>query len=199
MSSINLLPWRENKAKLEKQRYLTILVGIAISCFIVVMAGSRWLSYQITQQEARNAFLTQHINQLDKEIGEIQYINNKRDALAKRMQLIEQLQRSRNTTATIFSELVTHTPEGIRLTYLSRVDNTLLIDGKANSNNRLSTFIRNLNDSIYFTSPELSSVTATKPFSQAMSEFRLTISLSHELIPLSSTHADTLAAAETNL
>lgn len=199
MSSINLLPWRENKAKLEKQRYLTILVGIAISCFIVVMAGSRWLSYQITQQEARNAFLTQHINQLDKDIGEIQYINNKRDALAKRMQLIEQLQRSRNTTATIFSELVTHTPEGIRLTYLSRVDNTLLIDGKANSNNRLSTFIRNLNDSIYFTSPELSSVTATKPFSQAMSEFRLTISLSHELIPLSSTRADTLAAAETNL
>jgi type IV pilus assembly protein PilN len=199
MSSINLLPWRENKAKLENQRYLTILVGIAISCFIVVMAGSRWLSYQITQQEARNAFLTQHINQLDKDIGEIQYINNKRDALAKRMQLIEQLQRSRNTTATIFSELVTHTPEGIRLTYLSRVDNTLLIDGKANSNNRLSTFIRNLNDSIYFTSPELSSVTATKPFSQAMSEFRLTISLSHELIPLSSTRADTLAAAETNL
>ncbi|UTP72940.1 PilN domain-containing protein [Alteromonas sp. LMIT006] len=199
MSSINLLPWRENKAKLEKQRYLTILIGIAISCFIVVIAGSQWLSYQIIHQEARNAFLTQHINQLDKEIGEIQYINNKRDALAKRMQLIEQLQRSRNTTATIFSELVTHTPEGIRLTYLSRVDNTLLIDGKANSNNRLSTFIRNLNDSIYFTSPELSSVTATKPFSQAMSEFRLTISLSHELIPLSSTHADTLAAAETNL
>ncbi|MBE1286811.1 MAG: pilus assembly protein CpaD [Alteromonadaceae bacterium] len=199
MSSINLLPWRENKAKLEKQRYLTILVGIAISCFIVVMAGSQWLSYQITQQEARNAFLTQHINQLDKDIGEIQYINNKRDALAKRMQLIEQLQRSRNTTATIFSELVTHTPEGIRLTSLSRVDNTLLIDGKANSNNRLSTFIRNLNDSNYFTSPELSSVTATKPFSEAMSEFRLTISLSHELIPLSSTHADSLAAAKTNL
>lgn len=199
MSSINLLPWRENKAKLEKQRYLTIIVGIAISCFIVVMAGSQWLSYQIIQQEARNAFLTQHINQLDKDIGEIQYINNKRDALAKRVQLIEQLQRSRNITATIFSELVTHTPEGIRLTYLSRVDNTLLIDGKANSNNRLSTFIRNLNDSIYFTSPELSSVTATKPFSQAMSEFRLTISLSHELIPLSSTHADTLAAAERNL
>ncbi len=198
MSSINLLPWRENKAKLENQRYLTILVGIAISCFIVVMAGSRWLSYQITQQEARNAFLTQHINQLDKDIGEIQYINIKRDALAKRMQLIEQLQRSRNTTATIFSELVTHTPEGIRLTYLSRVDNTLLIDGKTNSNNRLSTFIRNLNDSIYFISPELSSVTATKQSSQAMSEFRLTISLSHELIPLSSTHADSLAAVETN-
>lgn len=199
MSSINLLPWREKKALLQKHRYLIILVGVAISCFIVVMSGSQWLSYQITQQEVRNAFLTQHINQLDKDIGEIQYINNKGDALAKRMHLIEQLQRSRNTTATIFSELVTLTPEGIRLTYLSRVDNTLLIDGKANSNNRLSTFIRNLNDSIYFISPELSSVTATKQSSQAMSEFRLTISLSHELIPLSSTHADTLAAVETNL
>ncbi len=198
MSSINLLPWREKKALLQKQRYLIILVGVAISCLIVVMAGSQWLSYQIIQQEARNAFLTQHINQLDKDIGEIQYINIKRDALAKRMQLIEQLQRSRNTTATIFSELVTLTPEGIRLTYLSRVDNTLLIDGKTNSNNRLSTFIRNLNDSIYFISPELSSVTATKQSSQAMSEFRLTISLSHELIPLSSTHADSLAAVETN-
>ncbi len=198
MSSINLLPWREKKALLQKQRYLIILVGVAISCLIVVMAGSQWLSYQIIQQEARNAFLTQHINQLDKDIGEIQYINIKRDALAKRMQLIEQLQRSRNTTATIFSELVTLTPEGIRLTYLSRVDNTLLIDGKTNSNNRLSTFIRNLNDSIYFISSELSSVTATKQSSQAMSEFRLTISLSHELIPLSSTHADSLAAVETN-
>jgi len=199
MSSINLLPWREKKALLQKQRYLIILVGVAISCFIVVMAGSQWLSYQIIQQEARNAFLTQHINQLDKDIGEIQYINIKRGALAKRMQLIEQLQRSRNTTATIFSELVTLTPEGIRLTYLSRVDNILLIDGKTNSNNRLSTFIRNLNNSIYFISPELSSVTATKQSSQAMSEFRLTISLSHELIPLSSTHTDTLAAVETNL
>ncbi len=199
MSSINLLPWREKKARAQKQRYLIILVSVAISCLIVVMTGSQWLSYQITQQEARNAFLTQHINQLDKDIGEIQYINNKRDALVKRMQLIEQLQRSRNTTATIFSELVTLTPEGIRLTYLSRIDNTLLIDGKTNSNNRLSTFIRNLNDSIYFISPELSSVTATKQSSQAMSEFRLTISLSHELIPLSSTHADTLASVETNL
>ena len=102
MSSINLLPWREKKALLQKQRYLIILVGVAISCLIVVMAGSQWLSYQIIQQEARNAFLTQHINQLDKDIGEIQYINIKRDALAKRMQLIEQLQRSRNATATIF-------------------------------------------------------------------------------------------------
>lgn len=196
MSSINLLPWREKKAQQQKQRYLLGLVGIALICFMLVWATSKGLYYLISQQEARNAFLSQHITQLDKDIGQIQFINNKRDALAKRMKLIEQLQQSRNTAATIFSQLVKLTPEGIRLTYFSRVDNTLLIDGQTNSNNRLSTFIRNLNESAYFIAPELSSVTASTGSAQALSEFRLTISLSQELVPVSDSLDDTLASLE---
>jgi type IV pilus assembly protein PilN len=194
MSSINLLPWREKKAQQQKQRYLSGLVGIALICFMLVWATSKGLYHLISQQEARNAFLSQHITQLDKDIGQIQFINNKRDALAKRMKLIEQLQQSRNTAATIFSQLVKLTPEGIRLTYFSRVDNTLLIDGQTNSNNRLSTFIRNLNESVYFIAPELSSVTASTGSAQALSEFRLTISLSQELVPVSDSLDDTLAS-----
>lgn len=196
MSSINLLPWREKKAQQQKQRYLSGLVGIALICFMLVWATSKGLYYLISQQEARNAFLSQHITQLDKDIGQIQFINNKRDALAKRMKLIEQLQQSRNTAATIFSQLVKLTPEGIRLTYFSRVDNTLLIDGQTNSNNRLSTFIRNLNESAYFIAPELSSVTASTGSAQALSEFRLTISLSQELVPVLDSLDDTLASLE---
>lgn len=196
MSSINLLPWREKKAEQQKQRYLLGLLGIALGSLVLVWAISQGLSHFISQQEARNAYLSQHISQLDIDIREIQFINRKRDALAQRMTLIEQLQQSRNTVATIFSELVRLTPEGIRLTYLSRVDNTLLIDGETNSNNRLSTFIRNFNESAYFMSPELSSVTASTESTQAMSEFRLTISLSQELVPATDSLDDTMVNLE---
>jgi type IV pilus assembly protein PilN len=185
MSSINLLPWRERTAQQQKQRFLFILATLAIVTLAIVWGVSQWFDSNHQRQLERNALLQQHISQLDLAIANIQDIGEKREALIQRMTLIETLQQSRNASALIFTNLAVMTPDGLALQAVRRVDNTLLIDGHSASNNRLSGFIRALDDTPYFVAPELSSVTATPDSGRAVSDFRLTLSLSPALSPTS--------------
>ncbi len=183
MSSINLLPWREQAAQQQKQRFMVLLCSLALLSFALVWAVAQWFDHNHQQQLQRNAFLQQHIGQLDTDIASIQDINDKREALEQRMALIETLQQSRNAATLIFANLASMTPDGLALQAVRRIDNTLLIDGHSASNNRLSGFIRALDEAPYFLDPELSSVTATPNSNRAMSDFRLTLSLSPLLSP----------------
>jgi len=184
MPHINLLPWREKQREQQKKQYLGILGFVAIAAlglmYLVGMAID-----QITQnQNQRNQFLQQQIAVLDVKIAKIKDIRESKEALEQQIALIEQLQDSRNVAPNVINELVKVTPSGIAYLSLKRRDRKIEVLGISDSNNHLSEFMRQLEDSDIFINAELTSIVANTGTAEAGSEFKLNFSISPVLMPL---------------
>lgn len=183
MAKINLLPWRESLRQKQKQQYLTSLGLLAIVVFGLFWLAGEVLDQQIRNQNARNDYLKQEIDVLNTQIDEIKRIKEAKEEIVLRMALIEQLQVSRNVTPIVFEELARLVPSGVSFNSLSRQDNQLKFVGTSESNNRLSAFVRGLENSEVFVNPVLSSIVADASASNAISDFELTLSLSSKYAP----------------
>ncbi len=158
MPRINLLPWRE---ELRKQRQKNF--GIAAAVAVALAAGAVWYVHafyaaQIDQQRRRNEFLQAEIKKLDAQITEIQELQSTRDRLIARMQIIDQLQRSRPEIVHLFDELVRTLPEGVFLNSIKQTGDRILIKGVAQSSTRVSNYMRQLEASEWFRDPGLNIV-----------------------------------------
>lgn len=180
MAKINLLPWREALRQRQKQQYLASLGGVAILTFGLFWIAGQFIDQQIRNQQSRNLYLTQQIEILDSQISEIKRIREKKTEIAIRMSLIEQLQVSRNLTPILFEEIAKSVPSGISLNSMSRKGNHIKIVGISESNNRLSSFMRALDESKVFIQPELSSIVADTSAANAVSDFELSMKISPE-------------------
>lgn len=154
--SINLLPWRE-ELKVEHQREFFTLLGLAVGFAVGLMLCIHMLvAKQITNQNNDNDYLKHQISLLDQQISEIQELEKEKRQLLARMDIIQQLQKSRPQIVRLFDGLVRIVPDGLYLTSVSRTGNKVLLDGKAESNTRVSTFMRNIESSGWLKSPLLS-------------------------------------------
>jgi type IV pilus assembly protein PilN len=184
MAKINLLPWRESLRQTQKKQYLGSLVVVSVVVFIVFWVAGQVIDQQVRNQNSRNNYLKQQIEVLDRQIAQIKEINDAKDAIGLRMALIEQLQVSRNLTPIIFDELAKLVPPGVEFNKMSRSDNSIRITGVTDSNNRLSSFMRSLEDSEVFVNPVLSSITADRNGLNAVSDFELTFAISAKYGPV---------------
>ncbi len=175
MSRINLLPWREQKRQ-EQQREFSIIAGFAavLACIGVFYAYTH-VNGLIEYQQNRNTFLQNEIRLLDRQIAEIKELQATRDALVARINIIQQLQSSRPVIVHLFDELVTTLPNGMHLTSVVQRGNSLEINGRAESNARISAFMRNLEDSPWFNEPVLQVIEVQVQNNQRLSHFRLTV------------------------
>ena len=176
MPRINLLPWRE---ELRKQRQKNF--GIAAAAAVALAAGTVWYTHayfngEIDQQRRRNQFLNKEIKAMDDQIAEIQELEATRDRLIARMQIIDQLQRSRPEVVHLFDELVRTLPDGVSLNSIRQTGNRLLIKGVAQSSTRVSNYMRNLDASPWFRDPGLNIIQVVGGTgSDAISEFTLVV------------------------
>lgn len=178
MAKINLLPWRESLRQTQKKRYIGSLIAVSVAVLAVFWIAGQVFDQQIRNQNSRNNYLKQQIEVLDRQIAQIQEISAAKEAISIRMSLIKQLQISRNLTPIIFDELAKIVPTGVSFNKMSRMDNQIKIIGTSESNNRLSSFMRALEESKVFIDPVLSSIVADKSGSNAMSDYELTFSIS---------------------
>ncbi len=183
MAHINLLPWRESQRQAQKQQYFGILFVTAVFVGLIFWFVGAFIDQQISNQNARNDFLQQEIATLDTQIQKIKTIKDTKMAIEQRMALIEQLQTSRNIAAHVFDELARIVPPGVSFRTMSRNGNRIDIEGISDSNNRLSDFMRRLETSRVFTNGELSSIVADTSSTNAVSDFRLTFTISREVAP----------------
>lgn len=183
MAHINLLPWREHQRQAQKQQYLGVLFVTAVFVALIFWFVGAFIDQQISHQQARNTFLQNQIAILDTEIEKIKTIKDAKAAIEQRMALIEQLQTSRNIAPHVFDELARIVPPGVAFRAMSRTGNRIDIEGISDSNNRLSDFMRRLETSEVFTNGVLSSIVADTSSSDAVSEFRLTFSISPKVAP----------------
>jgi type IV pilus assembly protein PilN len=155
MTRINLLPWREELRQERQKQFMTILVLIAILGLAIWGLIHVQMNGKIEYQNQRNSYLTAEIKKLDKEIAEIRELQKVRRSLVERMEVIQDLQASRPSIVHLFSDLVSTVPNGVYLKTLEQTNDTLKITGEAESNARVSSYMRNLNGSEWLKDPNL--------------------------------------------
>jgi type IV pilus assembly protein PilN len=174
MPRINLLPWREQERKVRRREFGVALGGAAIAGIIFVLGGKVLYSSWIDSQNAKNGLLKKEIVKLDAQIADIQDLENRKQRLVARMEIIEKLQRKRPEIVHLFDELVKTVPEGIYLTQLKESGKKLEIKGVAQSSTRVSTFMRNIDSSSWMDNPQLQVVETAKDSTTGGSSFTLT-------------------------
>ncbi len=174
MPRINLLPHRELKRKERRREFAVALGGAAIAGIILVGFGKILYGSWIEGQNEKNALLKKEILKLDAQIADIQDLENRKQRLVARMEIIEKLQRKRPEIVHLFDELVKTVPEGIYLTQIKETGKKLEMKGVAQSSTRVSTFMRNIDSSSWMDNPQLQVVETAKDSPVGGSSFTLT-------------------------
>lgn len=177
MAKINLLPWREERRQELKKEFLVILGGIAVMGAAIVVLGHMFVSGAISGQESRNAYMQRNIDELNAQVKEIQELEKKKRELIERMKVIQELQGNRPIIVRIFDEMVRTLPDGVFYRDLTRTETTVKLNGVAESNNRISSLMRNLENSEWFSEPALTSVKANPEFGEQASTFGLSFKI----------------------
>lgn len=177
MPSINLRPWREELRAERQKQFITTLVGVLIAAAVLVFLWQDHVNSMIEYQNSRNAYLKTSMVELDKKIKEIQELSAERQKLIDRMKVIQDLQGTRPVIVRVMDELVRTLSEGLYYTSLERKGDELAIKGMAESNNRISSLMRNLEASDWFASPNLKDVSAVKKdkSDEVLNSFDLTV------------------------
>jgi type IV pilus assembly protein PilN len=162
MPRINLLPWREEQRRERKLAFLVALGGGTIAAVLVGCALYLLMGSMVDAQNRRNDMLRAEIKLLDKQIEEINDLENAKQKFIARMEIIEKLQRSRPQIVHVFDEIVRTLPDGVYLTGVKQTDKKLKFEGVAQSSTRVSAFMRNLDGSEWLKNPELEVVETGK-------------------------------------
>jgi type IV pilus assembly protein PilN len=173
MIRINLLPHREEKRK-SRQKQFAILAGFAAAIGLAV-AGLLWVVFdaQITNQQGRNKYLTEEIAKLDKQIDEIKRIREETASLLAKKQVVEALQSNRSEPVYLLDQLLRQLPEGLYLKSFKQTGAKISVTGYAQSNARVSAFMRNIEASPYLGNPNLVEIKAVTINTQRANEFIL--------------------------
>ena len=158
MANINLLPWREWERERKQKEFLAQVGVVLVLAIGLVFGAGSYLDTQIEEQEGRNKFMNKHIKELDKRIAEIQDLQQQRTDLLARMRVIQELQGNRPVIVRVFDQVVNTLAKGVHYNRLEYQSNLLIVEGVAESNNRISALIRNINDSEWFTQPNLKGI-----------------------------------------
>jgi type IV pilus assembly protein PilN len=155
MPRINLLPWREEQRKERRQAFFVSLGVAAVAAGITTFAVNIYFNSLVDAQQSRNDRLNVEIASLDKQIAEIESLEAQKQQFIARMEIIERLQSSRPAIVHVFDELARTLPDGTQLTGITQTGNRLKIEGLAQSSTRVSTFMRNIDESDWMRNPEL--------------------------------------------
>jgi len=172
---INLLPWREEHRQEQKKQFammsmLTCILAAAIVGLIHIQMASK-IDYQVS----RNKYVSDEIANVDDEIKEISELQKVRRSLIERMEVIQDLQSSRPSIVHLFTEIVSTVPNGVYLESLTQVGSNLLVHGEAESNARVSTYMRNLSNSLWLKDPNLKVIEIEDKTINRVSTFTLTV------------------------
>jgi len=173
MAHINLLPWREERNKQKQREFAFIAGGSIVIAGLIVLLSHIHFDGKIVTQNQRNAFLKNEISVLDKRIGRIKELESLKDDLLARMNVIQELQSSRPESVHLMDELVRTIPEGVYLNSFAQKTRTIQMAGVAQSNARVSDYMRNIDASEWLTDPRLGLIRTTESNRRRVANFTL--------------------------
>lgn len=161
MILINLLPHREAARKRRRETFQAAMLASALVGLVIAGAIYWWFQMMIENQQGRNTFLQSEIKVLEGQIKEIASIEEEIAALRARQKAVEDLQSDRNLPVHLLAELVQQLPDGVYITSLKQTNQTVVMQGMAQSNERVSEMLRNLsNNTPWLSKPELVEIVA---------------------------------------
>jgi type IV pilus assembly protein PilN len=176
MARINLLPWREAERKKRQQEFgMMVLFGVVITLLLLVGAHMQ-IESQIDAQAQRNAYLKKEIAIVEHQIAEIKDLSKTKASLLARMNIIQELQSSRPQIVHLFDEVVSTLPDGVFLDSINQSGTRVEIAGQAQSNARVSAFMRNIENSAWLANPRLDVIESKESTGTGLSHFKLTAS-----------------------
>jgi type IV pilus assembly protein PilN len=155
MPKINLLPWREELRQKRKKEFLLAIVGAVLMGAALPFGTKIFYQQRISNQEARNTLLRTEIAELDRQIAEINELDAQKSRLLARMEIIDELQRSRPEAVHLVDEAVDILPEGTHMTALRQEGSRIQVAGISQSSTRISVLMRNIEDSPWLKDPRL--------------------------------------------
>jgi len=171
MPRINLLPWREAERKKRQRDFMVSMAGSLVAGLLVVALTNLAYSQMIGHQHERNNRLETEIVELEKSITEIDGLERQKERLLARMEIIEQLQRSRPEIVHLFDEVTRQLPEGVYLTGMKQTGATVEVQGVAQSSTRVSALMRQIDSSTWLTDPDVVKVETTEQGPGRKAEF----------------------------
>jgi len=172
---INLLPWREELREQRKREFLNVLVGVIVLAGVIIFGVDRYYNWSIDTQKERNAYISKKIDVLEERIAEIKLLKQKRNELLSRMKVIQDLQGNRPVIVRMFDELARRLADRVFFTSVQLQNKELKIQGVAESNNRISSQLRNFEESEWFADPNVTEIKADPSFGPQASRFQLTV------------------------
>ena len=173
MAHINLLPWRDELRKQKQQQFAVVTAGTAIMGALLVLLAHMQMNALIDNQNQRNQFLHKEIAELETRIAKIKDLEKTKAALLARMEIIQQLQHSRPRTVHLMDQLVYTLPDGVYLDRISQTGEALTLSGIAQSNARVSAYMRNIEDSKWIGRASLQVISNKSKTGTGMSHFTL--------------------------
>ena len=173
MTTINLLPWREEFRAEKRKEFLTLLGVVAVSALIILVVWDRLANARIDWQESRNQLLETEIKVLDKQVAEIKELKRRRQEMIDRIEVIQNLQVERPETVKLFDSLVRAIPDGLYLSKMQKNGTGVSLSGFSESNNRVSSLMRSLDGSTKFKDSNLTRVVADNLLGEDGSKFEM--------------------------
>ena len=171
MPRINLLPWREEERKRRQREFGVAMAAAVVAGVAVVMLTMFAYSQMIENQQARNQRLEEEIAVLQIKIEKIDGLERQKERLLARMEIIDQLQKSRPEIVHLFDEVARELPDGVYLTGIKQTGSRIEIRGVAQSSTRVSALMRQFDASEWLADPEVQRVETTQSGASRQAEF----------------------------
>ncbi len=162
MAQINLLPWREELRKEQTKQFITMAALALVFTGSLIALIHMNIGGMIDHQNDRNNILTSEIKKLDEQLKKIQGLEDTKEKLLSRMEIIQSLQQKRPQIVHLFDEIVRTIPEGLHIDEIKQSGDSITISGIAESNGRVSAYMRNIDASEWMTKPKLQIIESTR-------------------------------------
>ena len=158
MARINLLPWRQEERERRNKEFMTLVVAITLLALLAAFASWSYFNNELAEQLDVNALIEQENIRLDTALTEIDSLEQRREDIISRMQVIQDLQGRRPVPVRLWDDIAKAIPPALYLNNLKREGDTLTLTGLADNPNIVSSLIRNLDNSKWMDNSAVSNI-----------------------------------------
>ena len=158
MIKINLLPVRESQKKEKLREQVVVLVACAILVIIGCAAAYTTILAKISQKNDAVSAQAKIIDQLKKEIGEVEKVKKLQGELQSKLDILGTLKANKTGPAHMLDELSVATPERLWIDAFDNVAGVVNLSGMGVNEEVVATFLQQLESSPYYMNVELQSL-----------------------------------------
>ncbi|MGO2672200.1 MAG: PilN domain-containing protein [Psychrobacter celer] len=184
MARINLLPWRAEERERRNKEFITLVVAVTLLTLLAAFATWSYFNNELEEQLDANALIEQENARLDTVLSDIDSLEQRREDIISRMQVIQDLQGRRPVPVRLWDDLAKAMPSALYLNNLKREGDVITLTGLADNPNVVSNLIRNLDSSKWMGNSAVSNIQQNISAYQAAPALNNTVNTGEQTRPV---------------